>query len=52
VLFSYLFTISSVISRRFFGKPLPRERFTLGRYGLAVNVIAWLSIAPLAVLTV
>lgn len=52
LLFSYLLTISCVIWRRLFGDPLPRERFTLGKWGLPVNIVAWLCVAPLTVISV
>lgn len=51
LLFSYLLTISCVIWRRLFGEPLPRERFTLGKLGLPINIIAWLCVAPLTVIS-
>jgi choline transport protein len=37
---SYIIAIGCLIHRRLFGKPLPRSRFSLGRAGLAINIIA------------
>jgi choline transport protein len=47
---SYTICIGALIWRRCFGKPIPKERFSLGRWGLAVNVIALACTAPLTVL--
>jgi len=47
ILFSYTITLSCLIWRRLFGAPLPQRRWTLGRYGLAVNIIALCFILPL-----
>jgi len=52
LLFSYLLTISTLIWRRMVGKPLPRERFTLGSWGLTINILAWLCVAPLTIISV
>ena len=52
LLFSYLITISCVIWRRTAGRPLPVERFSLGAMGLPINIIAWLCVAPLTVISV
>jgi amino acid transporter len=38
---SYIISIGSLILRRLSGKPLPRSRFTLGRAGLPLNIIAF-----------
>ncbi|KAI4120730.1 MAG: hypothetical protein LQ338_006804 [Usnochroma carphineum] len=37
---SYILSIGCVISKRLRGEPMPASRFSLGRWGLAVNVIA------------
>lgn len=50
ITFSYSFCLAALIWRRFFGKPIPRERFTLGRWGLIINIIALACTAPLTVL--
>jgi amino acid transporter len=50
--FSYSITVFCIICRRFVGEPIPRERFTLGRYGLIVNIIALLCVLPVTVLSV
>lgn len=50
--FSYTITIFCVICRRFVGAPIPRERFTLGRYGLVINIVALCCVAPVTVLSV
>lgn len=47
---SYTICIAALIWRRFFGKPIPRERFSLGRWGLFVNLVALCCTAPLTVL--
>lgn len=39
---TYIIGISSVLWRRLLGKPLPPARFSLGRYGVPINVIALL----------
>ncbi|KAK3072457.1 hypothetical protein LTR53_006784 [Teratosphaeriaceae sp. CCFEE 6253] len=52
LLSSYLITISCVIWRRMASKPLPRERFSLGSFGLPINIVAWLCVAALTVLSV
>ncbi|KAI7347678.1 amino acid transporter-like protein [Hortaea werneckii] len=49
ILGSYLVTIGTLIWRRVFGTPLPARRWSLGRYGLAVNVIAVCFVLPLFV---
>jgi len=50
ITFSYTICIAALIWRRFFGKPLPKERFSLGRWGLLVNLVALGCTAPLTVL--
>jgi len=47
---SYTICIVALIWRRFFGKPIPKERFSLGRWGLLVNIIALACTAPLTIL--
>ena len=50
--FSYAITVFCVLWRRMFGKALPRERFSLGAFGPAVNVAALCCVAPVRVLAV
>ena len=47
VLFSYLITISCLLWRRLFGAPLPPRRWSLGKFGLPINIVALLFIIPL-----
>ena len=47
VLTSYIITISCLVWRRLRGAPLPPRRWSLGKYGLAINIGALLGIAPL-----
>ncbi|RMZ07444.1 hypothetical protein D0862_04274 [Hortaea werneckii] len=49
ILGSYLVTIGTLIWRRLFGAPLPTRRWSLGKYGLAINVIAACFVLPLFV---
>jgi choline transport protein len=46
LLFSYTATIGCLIWRRLHGAPLPPRRWSLGKYGLAVNVISICFILP------
>jgi len=51
ITFSYSFCIAALIWRRCFGKPLPKERFSLGRpWGMLINLVALGCTAPLTVL--
>ena len=47
---SYTICIAALIWRRLFGKPIPKERFSLGRWGLPINLVALVCMAPLTVL--
>jgi len=47
---SYVITISCVIWHRVKGPGLPKERFSLGRAGLAINILAFCTMAPIMVL--
>lgn len=47
ILSSYMMTIGCVIWRRLYGEPLPPRRWSLGRWGLPVNVAAFCFLAPL-----
>ncbi|RMZ11000.1 hypothetical protein D0860_03574 [Hortaea werneckii] len=49
ILGSYLVTIGTLIWRRLYGAPLPTRRWSLGRYGLAINIIAVCFVLPLFV---
>lgn len=44
---SYFITISCLVWRRIYGDPLPPCRWSLGRYGLAINIAALLFITPI-----
>ncbi|KAK5156851.1 hypothetical protein LTS14_004368 [Recurvomyces mirabilis] len=47
ILTSYFITISCFIWRRFNGPPLPRARWSLGRFGLPINIAALCFLLPL-----
>lgn len=49
ILSSYLVTIGTLIWRRLYGAPLPPRRWSLGKYGLAINIAAVCFILPLFV---
>ncbi|KAI7362724.1 amino acid transporter-like protein [Hortaea werneckii] len=49
ILGSYLVTIGTLIWRRLFGAPLPSRRWSLDRYGLAINITAVCFVLPLFV---
>lgn len=40
LLSSYVLSIGSFFSRRFSKEPMPESRFSLGRYGMAINAIS------------
>ena len=46
---SYIVSIGCLVSKRLRGEPLPPSRFSLGKYGLAINIIALLFLCPLFV---
>jgi choline transport protein len=46
ILTSYFITISCLIWRRVAGRPLPPRRWSLGRFGLAINIAALLFLLP------
>lgn len=46
-LISYYLTIGCLVHRRLFGAPLPDRRWSLGRFGMAVNVGALVILTPL-----
>ncbi|KAK5069184.1 hypothetical protein LTR64_008662 [Lithohypha guttulata] len=46
-LFSYYLTISCIVWRRLTGPPLPHRKWSLGSWGLTVNVAALLFLTPL-----
>ncbi|KAF1964473.1 putative GABA permease, partial [Bimuria novae-zelandiae CBS 107.79] len=46
-LLSYYLTIGCLVHRRLFGAPLPDRRWSLGRYGLAINAGALVILTPL-----
>jgi len=47
ILFSYTITISCLIWRRLFGKPLPARRWSLGKFGLPLNVMSLCFTTPM-----
>lgn len=49
ILGSYLVTIGTLIWRRIFGAPLPTRRWSLGKYGLWINITAFCFVLPLFV---
>ncbi|KAL8693932.1 MAG: hypothetical protein Q9218_001346 [Villophora microphyllina] len=44
---SYYITIGCLVWRRLYGEPLPARRWSLGRYGLAVNIAALCFLTPI-----
>lgn len=47
LLTSYLITIGCLVWRRMWGEPLPERRWSLGKYGMAFNIISLLFLAPI-----
>ncbi|KAK3716633.1 hypothetical protein LTR37_006263 [Vermiconidia calcicola] len=47
LLFSYTVTISCLVWRRLYGAPLPPRPWSLGKYGLPINVISICFVTPL-----
>lgn len=47
ILSSYFITISCLVWRRLFGKPLPPRRWSLGRLGIWTNIAALCVLTPL-----
>ena len=47
LLTSYYITIACLVWRRLKGEPLPPRRWSLGRYGLAINIISLLFLTPI-----
>jgi amino acid transporter len=47
ILFSYTITIGCLVWRRLRGAPLPPRRWSLGKYGLTVNIVSILFVAPI-----
>lgn len=45
-LFSYVITLLCLIWRRIWGAPLPARRWSLGRYGLVINLAALVFLIP------
>ncbi|KAF1956444.1 amino acid transporter-like protein [Byssothecium circinans] len=46
-LISYYLTIGCLVHRRLYGAPLPPRRWSLGRFGIVVNVAALVLLTPL-----
>ena len=49
LVFTYMLTIGCLIWRRLRGRPLPRGSWSLGRFGMAINIIAFVYSAYLIV---
>ena len=47
LLTSYYITIACLILRRLKGDPLPPRRWSLGKYGLAINIVSLLFLTPI-----
>lgn len=47
ILTSYFVTISCLVWRRLYGEPLPPRRWSLGKYGLFVNIAALCFLTPI-----
>lgn len=47
ILSSYMVTIACLVWRRLYGEPLPKRRWSLGRYGLPINIAALVFLSPL-----
>ncbi|KAK5134388.1 hypothetical protein LTR08_006568 [Meristemomyces frigidus] len=47
ILSSYFITIGCLVWRRLYGAPLPPRRWSLGRYGLGINIAALLFLIPI-----
>ena len=47
VLSSYMMTIGCLIWRRLYGDPLPARRWSLGKFGLPINIASFLFLTPL-----
>lgn len=47
LLFSYTVTIGCLVWRRLYGAPLPPRRWSLGRFGLAVNIVSLCFVLPI-----
>lgn len=52
VTFSYTICTSCLLWRRFYGKPFPKERFSLGAFGPVINIVTLCCTAPVTVLSV
>lgn len=47
LLTSYYITIGCLVWRRLWGEPLPPRRWSLGKYGLAINISALIGLTPI-----
>lgn len=47
ILVSYFITIGCLVWRRLYGQPLPSRRWSLGRFGLTINIISLVFVTPL-----
>jgi len=50
--FSYVITMSCTTWKRLYGGGLPPERFSLGAFGLPINIMGILMMSPITVLAV
>ncbi|KAL8703800.1 MAG: hypothetical protein Q9201_003015 [Fulgogasparrea decipioides] len=44
---SYILSIGCVLSKRLRGEPMPASRFSLGKWGMAINIMALIMLIPL-----
>ncbi len=47
LLSSYYITIACLVWRRLRGEPLPERRWSLGKYGLAINITSLIFLTPI-----
>ncbi|KAF2719686.1 amino acid transporter-like protein [Polychaeton citri CBS 116435] len=47
ILFSYFITIGCLVLRRLYGEPLPPRPWSLGRWGLPINIMALIFVTPI-----
>ncbi|KAI9706795.1 MAG: hypothetical protein M1820_004766 [Bogoriella megaspora] len=52
ILCSYFLTIGCLIHRRLFGAPLPPRRWSLGKWGLPINIVSVMFLIPLIIFDV
>ncbi|GAB7351785.1 hypothetical protein MBLNU459_g2359t1 [Dothideomycetes sp. NU459] len=47
ILTSYFIVISCLVWRRLYGAPLPQKRWSLGKWGLCINIVALIFLLPM-----